>query len=292
MGGTVAMCFLATLLNPYGLDLWRFLLATATVARPEITEWRALSIASPTGAVYLVLVALGIASLLLARERVSPFRTLAFVGLALAPLMALRHAPLFAVSVPILLAPELTRAWSRVARNARPRDSRIHYLMTAVSLVAALVLLAAARTRIGCIEFKSDDYPVASVQMLKQGAALGNMAVHFNWGEYVLWHLGPALKVSMDGRRETVYTPTIYEENVNFMMGRGDWDALLRRSAADYALVPVHDPAANLLRLSPGWRLIQEDETAALFISDEAARKRAAIDAWRPAASSAVGCFP
>jgi hypothetical protein len=36
----VAVSVLATLLNPYGVELLVFLLRTATVARPDITEWR------------------------------------------------------------------------------------------------------------------------------------------------------------------------------------------------------------------------------------------------------------
>ncbi len=45
-----------------------------------------------------------------------------------------------------------------------------------------------------------------AVALLKQSGAGGNMAVPFDWGEYVLWHLGPAIKVSIDGRRETLYS--------------------------------------------------------------------------------------
>ena len=39
-----------------------------------------------------------------------------------------------------------------------------------------------------------------------KGARPGHLVTYFNWGQYALWHLGPALKVSMDGRRETVYS--------------------------------------------------------------------------------------
>lgn len=42
----------ALLLNPYGLGLPRFLLATATVPRPFITEWAPLSLSSAYGVVY------------------------------------------------------------------------------------------------------------------------------------------------------------------------------------------------------------------------------------------------
>ncbi len=33
----------------------------------------------------------------------------------------------------------------------------------------------------------------------------------FNWGEYAIWHFGPRLRVSIDGRRETVYSQRMLE---------------------------------------------------------------------------------
>src|SRR5262249_40333459 len=34
----------------------------------------------------------------------------------------------------------------------------------------------------------------------------GRLLTWFNYGEYAIWHFSPALRVSMDGRRETVYS--------------------------------------------------------------------------------------
>ena len=59
--------------------------------------------------------------------------------------------------------------------------------------------------------------------------------MHFDWGEYVLWHLSPQIKVSIDGRRETVYSDPIYAENLRFTSGLGDWDAILKRHPTDRA---------------------------------------------------------
>ena len=34
----------------------------------------------------------------------------------------------------------------------------------------------------------------------------GRMVTYFDWGEYAIWHLSPRVRVSLDGRRETVYS--------------------------------------------------------------------------------------
>ena len=115
---TTLTCLLATLVNPYGINLWRFLLETATIPRPEITEWQAISLPSALGLAYLALLITGGAALVSSRRPHNLFRSLGFIGLALAPLVAVRHAPLFAIAMPLLLAPELAETWARLPQKA------------------------------------------------------------------------------------------------------------------------------------------------------------------------------
>jgi hypothetical protein len=116
------------------------------------------------------------------------------------------------------------------------------------------------------ITFSRADYPVEAVRLLRASGVQTNLAIPMNWGEYVLWHVGPGIKVSMDGRRETVYTDAGYTEVMDFTFGRDDWDRLLRRPGVDLALVPTAEwPVYNLLKLKPGWTILHVDDRAALF---------------------------
>jgi hypothetical protein len=110
--------------------------------------------------------------------------------------------------------------------------------------------------------------PVRAAALLAATKSAGKLAVDFDWGEYIIWHVGPRILVSVDGRRETVYSESSYEENLDFMSGQGKWDALLDERGADLALVKQSGPAYNLLRLKPGWGLVYEDSLSALFASD------------------------
>jgi hypothetical protein len=123
------------------------------------------------------------------------------------------------------------------------------------------------------------------VAVLRDSGVSGNLAVHFDWGEYAIWHLAPALKVSVDGRRETVYDGEIYSANIQFIFGVGDWDRLLDDHPTDLALIPRHLPVYNLLLLKPGWSPVYEDSVAAVFARDGsplAARIRATPPADLP----------
>lgn len=130
-------------------------------------------------------------------------------------------------------------------------------------------MVGLALPNFGCIRLDppaSGSYPFRAIGLLKQSNISGNMAIFFDWGEYALWHLSPQIKVSLDGRRETVYSDDIYRENFEFMQGGGDWDALLRKHATHLALVSKKFPVFNLMKLKPGWLLIYEDPLSGLFI--------------------------
>ena len=129
----VALALLATLVNPYGIGLWTFLLRTATIPRPEITEWAPLTLVSIPGGVYLVLLFVGIAGFVLSPRPRRPFAILAFTVLALLPLVASRHLPLFAVAMPFLAGPYVADVWERwsASRRSASGDAGSHPLFRA-----------------------------------------------------------------------------------------------------------------------------------------------------------------
>ena len=162
--------------------------------------------------------------------------------------------------------------WCRIGK--RLPHARAGLLLPAAATAIALVV--GVRTHIDQIMMRVEDVPVAAVALLKQSGVAGNLAVEFGWGEYVLWHLGPCVKVSIDGRRETIYTAEIYQQNLDFMFGRGDWSALLTRQPTDMALVTRGAADDNLLSLHPEWVQVFADSGTALFVRRNAASRAAA----------------
>ena len=273
LGATLA-ALLATLLNPYGLDLWRFLLRTATVPRPEITEWRPIGIISTLGATYVVLLVTSSAALIGSRRERPPALVMVYACIALLPLVAVRHLSLFAVAAAVICGEHIQDVWERRPRlrgqspRAGPKP-RLVRLLLGLSCVLGVALIGASFRALPCIQLEGGDYPVRAIALIKASVPQGNLAIHFNWGEYAIWHLGPQIKVSMDGRRETVYSEEMYRENLRFMTGVGQWDALLEEHDTDLALVKKADATYNLLRLKPEWIMLYEDPLSALFVPQD-----------------------
>jgi hypothetical protein len=266
MTAVLAVCVGATLLNPYTWRLLTFLLKTATVARPEIGEWQPLSIISPEGAAYIVVVA-GMISAVVWSTRPRSHATLAVLfAVTLLPLLALRHLPLFALAFVVFAAEHVADVWNRALASNTVRRARLGFVPW--TLAAAFVVLAIPYFNCIRIDPSFIKFPARAVELMKRAEVRGNVATFFDWGEYIIWHLSPNVRVSVDGRRETVYSPESYKRSLQFLYGIGDWDEILERSETDMALIGRDQPTYALMRLKPGWQLAYEDSFSSLFVRD------------------------
>src|SRR5262249_2003308 len=144
-----------------------------------------------------------------------------------------KHVGLFAVAavafVPANLAPMVERlpvSW-RSRESAGPSPAaRLATIALAVVVVALVVDLLVLTPWEPVVSRK--EYPVGAVEFLRLNELHGNLATPFNWGEYVLWKVGPSVKVSLDGRYEAVYSEAVAEDTFRFERGTGDWRRLLR----------------------------------------------------------------
>ncbi|MFI5455370.1 MAG: hypothetical protein ACHRXM_07945 [Isosphaerales bacterium] len=262
-------CGLALLLNPYRAALVEFLLRTATVPRPEIGEWSPLGLMSYSGQLYLGLLAIGILGLVFSTRRRKPEAILIFSVTAIVPLISQRHYPLFLLALVVLGGEHIADVWNRWLR---PMSSGSGHgrLITAVCLAVSMVLIGLSPPRFACIRIEPYyfAFPARAVALLKQSGVRGNIAVPFVWGEYVLWQLGPGVKVSIDGRRETVYSDESYGQSLNFERGTGAWDALLKPATTDLVLAPNGSPMANLMSRTHGWVPLYQDTFSLLFVRE------------------------
>jgi hypothetical protein len=233
---------LATLINPYGWGMWRFLAATVRVSRP-IQEWQPLS-ARPAGMWIPYILVFAVVALCAASKDRPPMDRLAMIALlALAALRVSRLAPLWVAVAVVLISPTVI-AWSRAVPAywwTLHAPSRAAAMLTVIPIVC--VALFSAREVVGmseCVPIVGDWIPdtVAS-RALSDGAATGTIVTWFAWGEYALWHLSPALRVSLDGRRETIYSDSVLEQHDALYEGTAEGVAYLQRLDPTYVWVPA-----------------------------------------------------
>jgi hypothetical protein len=291
----------ATALNPYGVGLWRFLAQTVTVTRADIVEWRPMTTAPAAEiAVWLttcVAAAFGTAK---ARRLISPGAVAVMTLLALGSLRVRRLDAFFVLAVVVLAGPALAQAFRRSPRGLKPPrcappvERTLQRARPLMWVIAALVLAAAAvdgtlrpSGRFGCIDMSDPRLPDAQAAAFMRASAVGGrMLTWFDWGEYAIWHFAPRVQVSMDGRRETVYSDSLIRAHLDFYFNAPDALVLVKRLNPSSIWLPADLPAVRGLE-AQGWRRVFDGKRSVVF------QRRAATTPGEAATTSAgVGCFP
>lgn len=264
----ILLSLASVLVNPYGYELIAFLLKTATTQRPEIVEWVPIKIGSVSGIFYLATVLITALSLIFSKVKASPPLLLIWLITVIAPVVASRHLPLFVIATFVLL-PQQIANWSRqhdptFAQSGYPSYSSKFKTILIVMFLGAFCFCVFKTITRGSIEIPPV-YPQVAVELIKKANIRANIATAYNDGEYIIFHLGPKCKVSLDGRRETVYPDKVYLENLAFQEGIGQWDFLLTGYPTDLVLAGKDAAVFNLMRLYPNWHLVYEDNGYGLF---------------------------
>jgi hypothetical protein len=279
------------LLNPHGIELITFLLETATVPRPGISDWQPVQIVSVTGALYVVFIVLSVLAIA-GSKRSKRWRLLLLFALtAVMPLSAIRHLPLMSIAFAIFIGEHVVDLWDRRVGWRQWTPPQRPWL-AGLPLFCALIIpfLAVSIDRGKILIDNSYPYPQAALTVLKEAGVEGNLVTFFDWGEYIIWHAGPEIKVSIDGRRETVYSPDVYQKHLDFWFGTSQWDRLLEEFPADAVLIIQGTRTDDLLRRSLGWQLVFEDDHSVLFVNEQfeglSAIQRAVVDFVAPEQSN------
>jgi hypothetical protein len=275
----------ATLANPYGWQMWRFLAGTVRMSR-EIREWQPLfTLRPPDWLPWVLALALTIASLFV-RPRPAIARLLVIALLAYASARVSRIAPLLVVAVVLLLQPTVC-AW----RINRPLPIEPSTRGATIAVVAALLVAGAASTAAvvraaRCIPMAGDwSADVVAGEALAEASPRGRLVTWFDWGEFALWHLGPQLRISIDGRRETIYSNAVLASHYQLYDGSPAGLAYLERLAPDYIWLPAAHTRVREWAASHGYRI--DLETAESFVAVHNDRARVRAPARAPGR-----CFP
>jgi hypothetical protein len=287
--GVAVISALATLANPYGWHMWRFLASTVGMSRP-ITEWQPLSTNRFTATIpyILMLVVVGLCATVRPRPTFDRIAMIALLGAA--SLRVARLAPLWVAVAIILVSPSVI-AWSR---RVPARWWTMHLPSRAAAQVMAIPILCAAIasgievSRIGsCVPIEGDWVPDRVVgASLARAATHGTIVTWFNWGEYALWHLSPSLRVSLDGRRETIYSDEVLANHDELYAGTPAGIVYLHRLNPNYIWLPTALTHLREQLSRAGYRV--DLETNQSFVA-----ARADAPTIRPfSGQPPIACFP
>ena len=134
--------------------------------------------------------------------------------------------------------------------------------MTAVLSIAPLLVVVAVvhrgvwhETR-DCLPIQGDWAPDRAVAAaLRASSPAGRLVTTYGWGQYAIWHFGPSLRVSFDGRRETVYSDATEMRQADIERGNPDGLRFLDQARPEYVWLPTSGGSTRAwLRRQPDYR--------------------------------------
>ena len=270
----LGLSLLATLVNPYGVQLWVSTARALVTTRRGFSEWAPVHwlttpLAYPGYKLLLVCVIAGLAIQIYRRG----WRNLDQPGAILIGLFvalsftSARHTSLLAIVagglLPGLFPLRLPRAFT-IRPLRRLGGMAVNSALIMVPLYSGLMVL-----QVGAgfaLEYAPADCPVDAVTFLERANCRGNLLVPFNYGSYALWELRGKMRVSMDGRYDLVYKPETYRRVDDFFSARGNWRTLLTSPPPNAILVPRSADVYLELRNEPGWSEVFRDPYDAVFL--------------------------
>jgi hypothetical protein len=257
----------ATFINPEGAGLVAFLRETVAFGRADIGEWQPIYALGPAiWGTWVAVAALAVFGLFQSRRtRLQPERASVVIALAIGSFQVNRLLGFFALATLFLFGAAIAAGlWQgRTAVTSRsPRATALGLVIVVVLFAGALRALAMNATCVR-VDIRSTPEPGA-VEFFKQHGSHGRLLVWFDWGEYALWHLAPNLRVSVDGRRETLYSAQLQDRHLRFFFDAPGGAALPGEIAADYVWIPKALPASRRLA-ADGWAAAYTGEQSVIF---------------------------
>jgi hypothetical protein len=278
----------ATLINPYGCDLHRWLAVSLIEPRPEITEWLAPHFGDPTFWPWVMMLAVIGVSLAGSTKRRDWVEITILLLVVWQSAMHLRHIAFVAILCGFWIPEHFQSALRRLLpTNIAPSfefSSTVRRLAIVVLLAVIAVQSLALDNRLKDFSIDRGQYPVDALQFMADHNLNGKAVVAFNWSQYAIASLAPQITVGFDGRYDTCYPLRVVDMHFDFQLGEAgglrnrspksgaiDGRKILEHELPDLVLVdrhygnPVKIMQAETAKPAPTWVLLYRDRVAELW---------------------------
>ena len=223
---------LATLINPYGVELWQFMLSALTLPRPEIADWSPPELIGMEATRLWCLIAVGVIALSIDQRR--DFAKLVILGLLLwQSLSHCRHLSIFAIACGFWIPRSLHQLGNNLQKSFQKLQTQSSARSTGRLRMATLLLLISISLvklvpTMGEVPVDRNEYPVSAMQFLHDHQLHGRTLVTFNWAQYAIGCFAADngslqnSRVAVDGRFETCYPREITDICFDFWLGTDD----------------------------------------------------------------------
>lgn len=283
--GILALIIPVTFINPYGFDLWNYIIEAAVMPRPYIGEWTSISLKGPvhifagfkihilTGFMLIVLLTFIVSiKLLLQKEKPDWTKIILVIVLLYLGIKHQRHTVFFMLAASGLFYRQFVDLFNPLQRFIRDiLTEKVYKVWNITKYSLGYIVLGGIF--VYSMPYLSDNiivdpfvYPVGSLEFIKQNNISGNLATAFAWGSYAFWKLYPQCKVLIDGRYEEVYSNDVYAKAMQFSEHEKNWQEVLKEYHSDILVLPKFVYSRSDALSLTDWEIVYLDEVSALLL--------------------------
>ncbi len=263
----------ATLINPFGIGLWKEILGQLIQAvnlnSSYISEWGRFWNRIDLGFIMLLVVSCW---LLVSQKRKEIKSGIIFTGLGVMALSALRHTPLFMIGATAMVGiwwADLDK-WLMAYGNIVKKRLEVGKKWL-LGIAAAILIFEMGGEIFRSSDYLNKNYPVGAVEFLKQKRVTGKLFNWYGWGGYIEWQM-PETKVFIDGRMSNWYHQApkgeanqAFKEYLEVKQGNNP-EKIFRKYQIKTLIWPVNQP----LKVGTSkWKTIYKDKVGMVLISNE-----------------------
>lgn len=267
-----AVCFAATLVNPYHVGLYGVVreYATQSGAFRCVNELRAMEFRETPDWVVLLLGAAAVFTLG-RRRRLSSFEVLLLASTGILAFHARRDIWLLVLGALAIL---VNRKHKSITVDLIPSAfSRLYPCAGPAVLLTALIAFLIWQRDLNESSLRrkaAGVFPVEAAAVIRERGYAGPLFNDFNWGGFLIWSL-PQLPVVLDGRTNLHGDERILRIGNTWAAGPG-WRDDPDLASAGVVVADAQSPLGCVLVLDDRFELVYEDAIALVFVSNKRPR--------------------
>lgn len=272
--------FLVTLINPYGVNLWKEILKTFsdTSLRSQVAEW--VPIFYYFDIAFLLLLAISLVLVIKNYKSLDLKYLSLYIILLLMGLSSVRNIPFWV----LINIPVVAFCFDRFSKDSQKKPSlqkRFNISIKILLMIATLVGIFQITSSIQA-DFQYPEeriFPAKAISFLKNHPGQGEIFAPYDWGGYIIWKY-PDSKVFVDGRMpswkwnppSTSESGNAYKEYRDIIFKGGNFNQTFNKYNVHTVLWSVMSylepkkPKSFTQRLEEaGWKKIYVDEVAVIY---------------------------
>jgi hypothetical protein len=270
---------LATVINPYGIEIWKDMWANASLSQARSAEWQPTTMNDFLGYCFIISVVLAGIILKYSKRKITFTDAFLLLAFLFAGFKAVRMILWWGLVSSLILAAHFCSiefVQKRISEHKKEEASEseclpLNLLFFIVLLISVLSFLPWVRPYHPMKSMRNfinpRTEPVEIANYIKNERLQGNMYNDINWGSYLIWKLWPEYKVFADNRLHLA-PEEIWKDYKDVHLGLGNWEKILDKYKISFVVLSKRDNKRTIEFIGehPGWKKAYEDEAGVIFV--------------------------